>query len=107
MNHRARMRAWVVLAALAAMAAALWLPGTASADDPTGEPEPVPSIDPTWSANFVPPVTPRFRAALVCLPVDAVFYAPTDWLRLAQKLRSNPSACANYYISIPPITDKT
>src|SRR5206468_670508 len=37
----------------------------------------------------------------------ALFYAPTDWFRLAQKLRGDASPCADYYISVPPVTDKT
>jgi hypothetical protein len=37
-----------------------------------------------------------------------VFYAATDWLRLATKLAATRSACAEYYISVPPIVgDKT
>src|SRR5581483_6737867 len=37
-----------------------------------------------------------------------VFYAESDWLRLATKLAANPSPCAQYYISIPPLAaDKT
>jgi hypothetical protein len=96
--------AGVVLVGLVAAVVALAAPSTAKADE-----EPVPSLDPDWSAQFVPPAAPRFRAALAnCAPVDAVFYAATDWLRLAQKLRSNPSACANYYVSVPPLAaDKT
>ena len=32
----------------------------------------------------------------------------SDWLRLATKLAANPSPCAQYYISIPPLAaDKT
>jgi hypothetical protein len=43
-----------------------------------------------------------------CRPVRAVFYAPTDWLRLATKLAAAASPCAQYYVSIPPLTsDKT
>ena len=43
-----------------------------------------------------------------CRPVRAVFYAPGDWLRLAQTLAANASSCAQYYISVPPPTaDKT
>ena len=38
-----------------------------------------------------------------CAPVQAVFYTSGDWLRLAQTLAANPSACAQYYISIPPL----
>src|SRR5215208_6018277 len=108
MKEHARGRARVVLIAAVAALFALCLPATASADDPSGEPEPVPSIDPDWSANFVPPPPSRLRVAAACQPVDVVFYAQTDWLRLAQMMRDNPSACANYYVSIPPnTTDKT
>src|SRR5207237_9433755 len=95
-------RAGVVLFALVAALVALSSPGIASADD-----DPVPSIDPDWSAQFVPPAMPRLRAALRCTPVDAVFYDQTDWLRLAQRLRSNPSTCANYYVSVPPLAADT
>src|SRR4051794_35922496 len=84
----------VLLAALAAASVALAAPAVTRAEGPSSDPEPVPSIDPDWSANFVAPATPRLRAATICRPVDAVFYAPTDWLRLAQKLRANPSQCA-------------
>src|SRR5207248_3022261 len=38
------------------------------------------------------------------LHLQAVFYAATDWLRLEQKLASDPSPCADYYISIPPLS---
>src|ERR1044072_8363607 len=102
MTHHIRPSVGAILIALVA-ACALVLPGRAAADD-----TPVPSLDPDWSANFVPPRLPLFRAALPCVPVDAVFYAQTAWLRLAQKLRSNPSACAEYYVSVPPLAaDKT
>ena len=109
MKDHARALAGVAVIVLVAALAALFAPTTAWAADPTGEPEPVPSLDPDWSANFVPPAAPRrFRVAALCLPVDAVFYAQTDWLRLAQKLRANPSTCANYYVSVPPLAaDKT
>ena len=46
----------------------------------------------------------RAFAALDCRPLRAVFYAPTDWLRLATKLAANPSPCAQYFISIPPLS---
>ena len=42
-----------------------------------------------------------------CRPLRAVFYAPTDWRRLATKLAASPSPCAQYYVSVPPIGDKT
>jgi hypothetical protein len=68
----------------------------------------VPSLDPEWSDTFVPPPAPRLRVATTCRSLNAVFYAQTDWLRLAQKLRATPSACAEYYVSVPPLAaDKT
>ncbi|MFL5925480.1 MAG: Ig-like domain-containing protein [Gaiellaceae bacterium] len=98
-------RPWLLLAVCATVLVALSLPAIARAEGPSDDPEPVPSLDPDWSANFVPPAVPRFRAATLCSPLDAEFYAATDWLRLAQKLRANQSACANYYVSVPPLAD--
>src|SRR5262245_3252912 len=119
-------RGRLVLAAIV-ISSTVWVasarPSTASAAEPPVCPAPagsdiecdgdvpiVPSLDPEWSAQFVPPTetTRRSRSALLCLPVDAVFYAATDWVRLAQKLRGDASSCASYYVSIPPLTaDKT
>jgi len=43
-----------------------------------------------------------------CQPLRAIFYTASDWRRLATKLRANASGCAQYYISIPPLSgDKT
>ncbi len=43
-----------------------------------------------------------------CRPLHGVFYAATDWLRLATKLAAQASPCAQYAISIPPlVADKT
>jgi len=68
----------------------------------------VPSLDPAWSRAYVPPPMPKARAAADCRHLNAVFYAASDWVRLAQKLRANPSACADYYISITPtVADKS
>jgi hypothetical protein len=40
--------------------------------------------------------------------LEAVFYTETDWVRLGQQLAADPSPCADYYISIPPVSnDKT
>jgi hypothetical protein len=90
----------VVVVVLVAAVVGLVPAVTALTDDSAGEP--VPSLDPVWSASFVPPPEPRLRAATRCVPVDVVFYAQTDWLRLAQMLRADPSPCAEYYVSIPP-----
>jgi hypothetical protein len=50
----------------------------------------------------------RPQATADCRPLRAVFYAASDWLRLATKLAANASPCAQYYISIPPLAaDKT
>jgi hypothetical protein len=50
----------------------------------------------------------RRAAPADCRPLRAVFYAATDWLRLATKLAATASPCAQYYLSIPPLTsDKT
>jgi hypothetical protein len=68
--------------------------------------EPVPSLTPAETATQweqladEPPVHPL---AVACTPVRAVFYAGTDWLRLATKLAANASPCAQYYISVPPL----
>ena len=114
-----------LVAVFAAGALVLSVPAGRTADDPSncsgldpnsneaaaciaGDAEPVPSLDPEWSANFTPPAAPRVRSLMTCRPVNLVFYAETDWLRLAQKLAANPSPCAQYYISIPPLAaDKT
>jgi len=111
------MKAAALVAFLAAVLV-LVVPAAVRADDPpgcgaeecVGDTPVVPSLDPQWSANFVPPPLPRIRAAAtVCIPTDVIFYAQqTDWLRVAQKMRENMSPCANYYVSIPPIVaDKT
>jgi hypothetical protein len=43
-----------------------------------------------------------------CRPLRVIFYAATDWRRLATRLAANASSCAQYYISVPPLAaDKT
>ena len=43
-----------------------------------------------------------------CRPSRVIIYAPTDWLRVATKLAQNPSPCAQYFVSVPPLAaDKT
>jgi uncharacterized repeat protein (TIGR01451 family) len=72
----------------------------------------VPSLTPAatqrlWSELVQRPRVHALRAA-DCRPLRAVFYAATDWLRLATKLAATPSSCAQYYISVPPLAaDKT
>jgi hypothetical protein len=75
---------------------------------------PVPSLTPAathalWLREVARAKTrPRALADAGCRPARVVFYAQTDWLRLATKLAQQPSPCAQYYISIPPLAgDKT
>src|SRR5262245_22990302 len=43
-----------------------------------------------------------------CRPLRVIFYAATDWRRLATKLAADASSCAQYYVSVPPlVADKT
>jgi hypothetical protein len=72
----------------------------------------VPSLEPAktealWR-SLVSMQPPTARAQAACRPLRAVFYAASDWLRLATKLAAARSPCAEYYISVPPIVaDKT
>ena len=74
---------------------------------------PVASLQPAqtqrqWRRLVRSSKTKVFAAAPDCRPLRAVFYAASDWLRLATKLAANASPCAQYYISIPPLAaDKT
>jgi hypothetical protein len=44
-----------------------------------------------------------FATSAECRPSRLVFYAATDWLRLATKLAGAAAPCAHYYVSIPPL----
>ncbi len=74
---------------------------------------PVPSLEPRatarlWRALVRSRMSGTTLAAGDCRPLRAVFYAATDWLRLATRLAANASPCAEYHISIPPlVADKT
>jgi hypothetical protein len=83
--------------------------GACGAEECIGTTPVVPSLDPDWSAAFVvPQQTPALKAAAACIETNIVVYAPTDWVRFAQKMRANMSPCASYYVSIPPVAaDKT
>jgi hypothetical protein len=74
----------------------------------------VPSLTPRatralWRAEVArADTTPRRLADAACNPAHVVFYAQTDWLRLATKMAAQPSPCADYSISVPPLAaDKT
>ena len=80
--------------------------GRASAAAPD-EPAPVASLEPAetvelWN-RLASTRTARAQQQPGCRPLRAVFYAATDWLRLATKLAAAGSPCAEYYLSIPAI----
>ncbi len=103
------MRTWALTALLAAAIAAA---GTSQA---LAAARPVPSLTPGATQALWDRLVAKQRARPRVLQVSAdcrslrgVFYAQSDWLRLATKLASAPSPCAQYYISVPPLTgDKT
>jgi hypothetical protein len=80
---------------------------------PTAEAAPVASLEPRETTKLWRRlVESRERRAVglqaECRPLRAVFYAATDYLRLATKLAANASPCAEYYVSTPPlVADKT
>lgn len=103
----------VVLTGLTAAGAAA-SPRTGDACGSSGRPcvaAPVPSLEPEATAALWRSLVRHPRPLRVqgeCRPLRGVFYAATDWLRLATKLAASASLCADYYISIPPIVaDKT
>jgi hypothetical protein len=74
--------------------------------------EPVPSLEPAATQALWRQLVANPRAAAAddadCRPLRAVFYAATDWMRLATKLAASGSPCGDYLISIPPLSaDKT
>jgi hypothetical protein len=78
-----------------------------------GAQPPVPSLDPRgtqaeWQKLAHRPVFRPYALEADCRPLRGVFYAQTDWLRLATTLAANASPCAQYSISVPPVVaDKT
>ena len=75
--------------------------------------EPVPSLEPAkteqlWRSLVSRGGLQQRQAQAACRPLRAVFYAASDWLRLATKLAAAASPCAEYYVSVPPlVADKT
>ena len=102
------------LAALLLLLATLSLAGTASTGasaEPLSEP-PVPSLEPVKTAalwnRLVSTRARQAAPAAECRPLRAVFYAASDWFRLATKLAAAASPCADYHVSVPPlVADKT
>ena len=87
---------------------------TRSSASAGAEPPVVASLTPAATARLwrrlVATRSLRARAAQQadCRPLRGIFYAPTDYLRLATKLAASASPCAQYYVTIPPIVaDKT
>jgi hypothetical protein len=68
----------------------------------------VPSLEPAataklWQQLVERPRRPNASRQAACRPLRAIFYAQTDWLRLATRLAAQASPCAQYYISVPPL----
>jgi hypothetical protein len=78
-----------------------------------GAPDPVASLEPgktdaLWRRVVGSAPARTLGRTADCRPLRAVFYTQADWLRLATKLAANASPCAQYYVSVPPLTsDKT
>jgi hypothetical protein len=103
-----------VIASAATAAALLGIgePGRAAAGSPY-QIGPVPSLAPAatkalWGRLAHGHGRLAGTATATCRPLRVIFYAETDWRRLATTLAANASPCAQYYISVPPVTnDKT
>jgi hypothetical protein len=101
-----RPRSRLVLAVACAVA------GLVAAPSALASP-PVPSLDPRgtqaeWEKLVRRPVFRPYAVEAACRQLRGVFYAQTDWLRLATTLAANASPCAQYSISVPPVVaDKT
>ncbi|MGE5275168.1 MAG: hypothetical protein ACM3QU_15575 [Verrucomicrobiota bacterium] len=99
------MRVRAAAVGLVALAAAAVLPGHAPA---AGRTPVVPSLEPAATARLWKQVVEHPRpvhsaAQAACRPLRGIFYAQTDWLRLATKLAAQASPCAQYYVSVPPL----
>jgi hypothetical protein len=89
---------------LVAAIVAVALPGHAHA----GRTPIVPSLEPASTAKLWKQLVDRPRrlhapAQVACRPLRGIFYAQTDWLRLATRLAAQASPCAQYYVSVPPL----
>lgn len=98
-----------LLAAAALLAAGSADPGSAAKPH---EDTPVASLEPAKTAAAWRALVARrpleLRSQATCRPLRGVFYAASDWLRLATKLAAAASPCAEYYVSVPPlVADKT
>jgi hypothetical protein len=108
-------RPWWSLVLLFALSAAVVCAGSVGAGKSAGraaDPAPVASLEPGKTSKLwhrlVATRSRRVGVEAECRPLRAVFYAATDFLRLATKLAATASPCAQYYVSIPPlVSDKT
>ncbi len=124
MSRRAPLAAILTMIVMQALAAAVAAAPAEAADQtfpfsslPTpasDSSEPVPSLEPRetdrlWKRLVRGAEPLSFGGAQAdCRPSRVVFYAANDWLRLATMLAAKASPCADYYISVPPLTsDKT
>jgi hypothetical protein len=104
--HRFRLGVVCVLFVVAACLAA-------APDGRAHAQRPVPSLAPQETAALWTRLVRRhdlqpLATAQDCRPLHGVFYAATDWLRVATKLAAQDSPCAQYSVSIPPlVADKT
>ncbi len=67
---------------------------------------PVASLQPAATARLWRQLVRRPATAARpadCRPTRLVFYAPTDWLRLATHLAADANPCAQYFVSVPPL----
>jgi len=101
----------IAAAALCGSAAGSGAPRGVAVDARGAAAAPVATLDPAGTAREWRRLVQhpqRLRAAADCRPLRAVFYAATDWLRLATRLAAQASPCAQYYISVPALAgDKT
>jgi hypothetical protein len=111
------VRSGLSFASLLAVVASLCLAGgtgVGTAAETPPRDAPVASLQPDATAKLWRSLVsaqgdpPRATAQAACRPLRAVFYAASDWLRLATKLAAAASPCAEYYVSVPPlVADKT
>ena len=98
--------------ALVSLLVLVSLAGSASVSTAARNSEtPVPSLEPAATEKLWRELVtskPLRTQAAECRPLRAVFYAASDWLRLATKLAATASPCADYHVSVPPlVADKT
>jgi len=103
---------WLTTATVTVAAAFAFVPGGFAM---TPAVKPVPSLTPAATSKLWHRLVERRRehpnivqSTDDCRPARLIFYAATDWLRLATKLAQTASPCGQYYVSVPPLTsDKT